>query len=266
MKRLLSSLSLVSVLLFGVLVASPTPADAAVMPLSSVTPGSLVKGVSLPAVSYYGVDGFRYVFPNSATYFTWYDNFSSVVTISDADLSSIQIGGNVTYRPGVRMIKINTAPKTYAVGSGGALHWVTSEEVAIALYGADWNKKIDDVPDAFFGNYYVSTDITSGSQFSPSSATSSATNIGSDRGLMAPKDVVVSSQGFAPDLITVSAGQGVRWTNNDTVNHTATSDNLDWGSGTIAPGINFIRRFKQPGTYTYFDSYHSQFTGTVIVQ
>ena len=45
------------------------------------------------AVYYYGGDGKRYVFPNSQTYFTWYADFSTVMTITDAELASMPIGG-----------------------------------------------------------------------------------------------------------------------------------------------------------------------------
>src|SRR3989339_2273381 len=116
------------------------PAEAATTALADLNAGDLIRGQSLSAVYYYGADGFRYVFPNDKTYFTWYSNFDSVKWLTDADLGKIQIGGNVTYKPGVKMIKINSDPKTYAIGEGGALRWVSTESAAIALYGSDWNK------------------------------------------------------------------------------------------------------------------------------
>lgn len=128
-------------------------------PSSSCPSDTLVKG-SGPAVYYCGQDGKRYVFPNEKTYFTWYADFSTVTTISDAALASVMIGGNVTYRPGVRMIKINTDPKVYAVAKGGTLRWVSSEAIAASLYGSNWNAKIDDLSDAFFVNYTTGAPIT----------------------------------------------------------------------------------------------------------
>ncbi|MEY4744266.1 MAG: hypothetical protein RL272_211, partial [Candidatus Parcubacteria bacterium] len=85
--------------------------------------GSLVKA-SLPAVYYVGQDGKRYVFPNEKTFKTWYSDFSSVVTITDSELAAMTIGGNVTYKPGTRMVKITTDPKVYAVDHNGMLRWV----------------------------------------------------------------------------------------------------------------------------------------------
>ena len=51
-------------------------------------------------------------------------------------------------------------PKTYTVSRGGLLRWVTTEEVAVALYGPDWNTMIDDVSDAFFFGYTIGDPIT----------------------------------------------------------------------------------------------------------
>jgi len=121
-------------------------------------PGSLIKG-SLPAVYYCGADGKRWVFPNEAAFRTWYQDFSSVIPVSDEILSSIPLGGNVTYRPGSRMIKVQSDPKVYVVDYNGILHWVETEDVARRLYGESWKSKIDDISDAFFVNYRVSDSI-----------------------------------------------------------------------------------------------------------
>ena len=104
-------------------------------------------------------DGQRYVFPNSQIYFSWYKDFSGVLTISEDLLASISIGGNVTYRPG-RMLKIQTDPKVYAVCRGGLLRWVSTENAARTLYGPKWGTMIDDVPDSFFFNYKIGDPIT----------------------------------------------------------------------------------------------------------
>lgn len=128
---------------------------------ATLSAGDLIKA-SGPAVYYYAADGKRYVFPNEKTYFSWYSDFSSVVTITDAELAAILIGGNVTIRPGTKLVKITTDPKTYAVSSRcGQLHWIESEAIAEALYGTDWNTRIVDVPDAFFVDYEVGSSLSS---------------------------------------------------------------------------------------------------------
>ncbi len=111
------------------------------------------------AVYYYGADGKRYVFPNSQAYFTWYADFSAVKVVSASELAALPLGGNVVYRPGTRLVKITSDPNVYAVEPGGVLRWVQTEAVAQALYGDQWNKRIDDIPDAFFFNYSIGSPL-----------------------------------------------------------------------------------------------------------
>lgn len=127
---------------------------------SAAMPGDLIKA-SGPAVYYYGGDQKRYVFPNETTYKSWYRDFSSVRTISDAELAGIMIGGNVTLRAGTKLVKITTDPKVYVVTPGGILHHLGSEAIAISLFGSAWASRVVDVPDAFFVNYTVGSGITS---------------------------------------------------------------------------------------------------------
>ena len=164
-----------SVGIFGVL---------SVAQATSVSSGDLIKA-SGAAVYYLGSDNKRYVFPNEKTYKTWFSDFSTVKTITDAELASYMIGGNVTYRPGVKMVKITTDPKVYAVGMNGELRWVESEAVASALYGANWNTMIEDVPDAFFVNYMVGSSISNATQFNVSGVTAASPTINVDKGLSA---------------------------------------------------------------------------------
>ncbi|PIZ54836.1 hypothetical protein CO057_01540 [Candidatus Uhrbacteria bacterium CG_4_9_14_0_2_um_filter_41_50] len=233
--------------------------------LSDIYSGDLIRGESFSAVYYMGADGFRYVFPNDKTYFTWYTDFDDVRWISDSDLAKIQIGGNVTYRPDSNMIKINTDPKVYYVGSGGRLYWVSSESVAISMYGSDWNKQIDDVPDGFFGNY-----TQTGEEISERPGTGlyglPGYTINDDKDLVAPEEISITSSGYSPISATIEAGQTVRFTNNDGDKHTASADNLSWGTGTISPGGSYVQRFKAAGEYPFFDSYDSSNSGAIYVE
>jgi hypothetical protein len=119
------------------------------------------------AVYYIGRDGKRHAFPNSRVFFTWYGGFDSVEEVAQDRLSSYMLGANVTYRAGVRMVKFTTDPKVYAVARGSLLRWVKTEELARGFYGDDWNKKIDDIPDAFYTNYTIGTEINSLTEYSP---------------------------------------------------------------------------------------------------
>ncbi len=131
----------------------PVSASAASMP------GDLIKGTSLSTVYYHGYDDMRYAFPNEATFFSWYSDFDGIMTLSDADLADITLGGNVNVRPGTHWIKITSDPKVYAVSTEGAIHWVESEEVAADLAGSDWADNVIDVPDVFFDDYSVGTSL-----------------------------------------------------------------------------------------------------------
>lgn len=242
--------------------------------------GELIRGTTFSAVYYMGEDGFRYVFPNEKTYKTWYADasgnadFSSVRTLSDADLATIQMGGNVTYHPGSRMIKINSDAKTYFVNQGGTLQWVSDEETAIALYGADWNKKIDDVPDGFFGNYTIGESLTTHLIPGYAGLTHDViSSISLDKDLVEYTIIPIRDMAFGDtdglgddNIFTISAGATVRFLNADSTKHTATADDGSWGTGTLNQDDSFVKRFDEPGTYTFYCSYHPDMTGTIIVE
>ena len=159
---------------------SATPASAAISGRDI-----LIKGPGTGATVYYlATDGKRYVFPNLKTYLTWFSGFSDVATVSQQDLASFPLGGNVTYRPGIKLVKIVSDPKVYAVDNGGVLRWVTSESLAVSLYGSDWSKKVDDVPDAFFTNYSSGASVSDQSAYSPSTVALRSTTINSDKHIL----------------------------------------------------------------------------------
>ena len=158
--------TLISLLTFA-LIASP------LMGLGNTakaaTTNTAVRGESALTVYWYAPDGKRYTFPNASTYFTWFPSFDTVTNISDADLQAIPLGNqNVTYRPGAKLVKVQTDPKVYAVSKNALLRHVTSESLAHDLYGADWRLQVTDIPDTFFTNYTVGTPIYSASDYNVS--------------------------------------------------------------------------------------------------
>lgn len=134
-------------IVFGQIVLSAAPAN------------SLIKG-SGDAVYFLAEDGKRYVFPNENIYFSWYSDFSEVITISNSELASYPLGKNLNYRPGIRLIKLTTDPTVYAIGPNGQLHAIPDEQTALDLYGTSWADLVDDLPDAFFTDYSLSTSLT----------------------------------------------------------------------------------------------------------
>lgn len=151
----------------------------ALVPTASAA-GGVIRGQSTDSVYYYD-SGHRFVFPNQGTFLSWYGDFSAVTTVTDAELQSIPLAGNVTYRPGARLVKVTTDPKTYAVDRGGVLRWVASEDAARELYGDGWNRMVDDVPDIFFVNYLVGSPIFSRADYDPSAVLESVGDISADK-------------------------------------------------------------------------------------
>jgi len=149
----------------GVQAASPTiNFDKALVVNTGVTTyceiGSLIRTPLISSVYYCGADGKRYVFPNAQTYNSWYQDFSTVKTITLENMSKIMLGGNVTYRPGIKLVKIQTDSRVYAVDHNGTLRLMITPAIANKYYGANWNKNVEDIPDAFFSNYKIGNSVT----------------------------------------------------------------------------------------------------------
>lgn len=129
------------------------------------------------AVYYLGEDGKRHAFPNENVYFTWYTDFDDVIIVTDDYLASIMLGSNVTYHPGTTMVKFPSLSTVYAVGEEGELRAIASEEVATSIFGTTWNEQIDDISEAFYGNYEFGDDIDATSDFDPDEVEASTDSI-----------------------------------------------------------------------------------------
>ncbi len=179
----------------------------------AAVPGQLIKlscvgnaGVNDPckAVYHYGKDGRRHAFPNEKVYFSWNTDFAGVQTVTSAAMAAIPLGSNVTYRPAVKMVKFVTDLKTYAVGLGGELRWVKTEDAARSLYGLDWNKKVDDISDAFFTDYRIGADIAVITDFNREAELAAAPTIDDDlETTYERKTIVLSSGSFTIDLVKI---------------------------------------------------------------
>jgi plastocyanin len=76
-------------------------------------------------------------------------------------------------------------------------------------------------------------------------------------------DDAIAGFAFAPDPITIKAGQTIRWTNKDSFAHTVKS--ATFASADLAQGGSYARQFPTAGTFTYLCGIHNSMTGTVIV-
>jgi plastocyanin len=75
---------------------------------------------------------------------------------------------------------------------------------------------------------------------------------------------------FAPNVIHVTAGQTVTWTNSDPLQHTVTADDGSFDSGLVDPNGFFTQEFDTPGVVQYYCQPHGGpglqgMSGTVIV-
>ncbi len=129
------------------------------------------------AVYFHSSDNKRHAFPNDKVFFTWFDNFDSVKEINQETMSTYQLGKNVTYRPGVKMVKFVTSDSVYAVDQKGLLRMIDSEQLAAALYGDTWNKQIDDISDVFFGNYKIGEKILTAQDYDSEAVAKSSENL-----------------------------------------------------------------------------------------
>ncbi|MFH0951232.1 MAG: CARDB domain-containing protein [bacterium] len=123
------------------------------------------------AVYYLGTNSKRYVFPylNSSnikqdTFGSWNVDQSKIKTISQLTVEGYALGGNVTLRPGTKLIKRASDVTSYAVGFQGKLHKVSIDQRQ-KLYGIgnglNWEKndRVVIMPDAFFVNYVMGSDL-----------------------------------------------------------------------------------------------------------
>ncbi|MFB3766276.1 MAG: cupredoxin family copper-binding protein [Methanotrichaceae archaeon] len=77
--------------------------------------------------------------------------------------------------------------------------------------------------------------------------------------------VTISGYSFQPLILTISPGTTVTWINQDSVNHTVTSDTNAFDSGQIAPGGSYSHRFTSLGTFVYHCRNHPTMQGSIVV-
>ena len=76
----------------------------------------------------------------------------------------------------------------------------------------------------------------------------------------------ISGMAFSESTITISIGDIITWTNQDSAPHSATADNGEFDSGALNNGESFTFIFNTVGTYTYHCSIHNGMTATIIVE
>jgi hypothetical protein len=144
MKKFLTYSVVAATIAWSMGISAVLPAAAAY----STTDGDLVKVTSgCPAGAncagvYYISGGKKYLFVNRVTYTTWasaigdpLNKFTGLKGITQADFEAITLGGNITARPGVDLIKFDNSSIVYAVATGANLCRLTDTATQTALYG-----------------------------------------------------------------------------------------------------------------------------------
>jgi plastocyanin len=90
--------------------------------------------------------------------------------------------------------------------------------------------------------------------------------------LAATTNVGIVDFAFSPQSVRLRQGDAVKWTNNGSQTHTATSDGYDgtsgpqlWNSGPLGHTGSFSFQFVAAGKYAYHCTIHSSMRGTVAV-
>ena len=78
-------------------------------------------------------------------------------------------------------------------------------------------------------------------------------------------DVRIKAFTFMPEMLHVSVGDTIRWTNEDLAPHTATADQFGWDTGEIVTGASAEILVTNGMETTYFCAFHPHMKGTVVI-
>lgn len=99
------------------------------------------------------------------------------------------------------------------------------------------------------------------------STTATSTGTGTLVTIVIPNNAaVLGTAAFQPNPANVTVGTRVRWTNQDSMAHTVTSNSGLFDSGNIAMDAVYERVFLATGTFPYHCSLHPNMQGAVVVQ
>ncbi len=115
-------------------------------------------------VYYCGRDGQRYVFADHLTFLTWFPNPVVPQSISFDRMASIPIGGIVTPRPGVKILRFPLLPFVYAIEPGGVLRRIPDEATAASIYGPNWPNFMLSLSEALLTNFKFGDSLPSVNQ------------------------------------------------------------------------------------------------------
>lgn len=126
-----------------------------------------ISSPSFSTVYHVEDDSKRRAYINDTTYFTWHDSFDVVTEVEDSYLPTLSLSGLMLPKPGIVLVKIQSDPTVYALEENPddafspLLRAISSEEIAIEMYGEMWADFVIDVEPTFFSNFTDGFEITS---------------------------------------------------------------------------------------------------------
>lgn len=99
----------------------------------------------------------------------------------------------------------------------------------------------------------------------PPAAATACHTPATDEPLTTPVAVAIADRSFDPDPVEAKIGEAIQWTNEDSVPHTATLDDVDCGTDQLSRGQQGVLVFTEAGTYAYHCRIHSSMRGTVTI-
>ena len=80
------------------------------------------------------------------------------------------------------------------------------------------------------------------------------------------KFVTIDSYGVVPQVITVSRGTTITWTNNDLSLRTIVAEDGSFNTGNLNQGESGSVAFDKIGTFEYYDQFNPDLQGSIVVE
>lgn len=131
--------------------------------IDGIMAGDYIKVSGGSTIYFVDEDMTRRPFFDEQTYFTYEDDFDAVVEVSDETLAEFVMGAPMMPKAGVVLVKIQSVAKVYLVeevaDGSYELRWVTSEDIAEEMFGANWSSYVVDVDVTLFSRYEEGEDV-----------------------------------------------------------------------------------------------------------
>lgn len=285
--RTISVLFGVALALGAIFTALPASAALDFPSVADLEEGDLFKTADSSTVYYFGQDERRYGFPNENTYFTWFEDFNDIATVTNEEMNLIPFGGMVTYFPHfnglqeTRLLQIAGHEHLYVSIGDGVLVGIKDETAAVQHFGSHWSDRVDALPDAFVPHYTVTgTVIDKHSQFDQFI---DSYTISDDKGLAASTGIMIYTDPLrfaateegsdcgedycAYNEATITSGDTIKFVNYSDETVSVREENNRWTTGPMSAGdIVVLKIDVDPGTYSFYGNGDLDFIGELTVE